>query len=103
MISENDYLKAVEIVKSYHQQITKLITEISDVKPLLAKKVVCVKSYAGGHDLYFLTAGKEYDIIPKIDKWDNSVSDRRFYILDDNGKKREYYYHNPQGVFSFVF
>ena len=103
MISENEYLKAVEIVKSYHRQITNLISEVSEKRTLSAKKVVCIKNYAGGHDLYFLTIGKEYDIIPKIDKLDNSVSDRRFYILDDNGKKREYYYHNPQGIFSFIF
>lgn len=102
MITENEYLKAVEIVKNYHQQIIDLILNITEKKVQVSKKVTCIKNSAGGHFLYFLTLGKEYDIILRKPRYEgDNMPERKFYIIDDNGKKRSYYFHNPQGIFSF--
>lgn len=95
MITEQEYLKAVSIVKEYHNQIDDIIHEVPELKVRNCKKVKCIKTYAGRHDLYFLTLGKEYDII-------HMPCRNYFRIVDDNGKLRYYQYKNPNQVWEFL-
>ena len=106
MITEKQYLDAVKTVKEYHQQINSIIDEIPKLNIKTCKKVKCVNTYAGGHDLYFLTIGKEYDIIHNPYKrasnhrdWNNK---RNFGIIDDDGKLRYFPYENPSRVWEFL-
>jgi hypothetical protein len=106
MITENEYLEAVKIVKEYHQQINSIIDEMPKLNIKTSKKVKCINTYAGGHDLYFLTLGKEYDVIQNPYKrasnrrdWNN---ERNFGVIDDNGKMRYFSYDNPSRVWEFL-
>ena len=78
MITEKQYLDAIKTVKEYHQQINSIINEIPKLNVRTCKKVKCINTYAGGHDLYFLTIGKVAEII--------GVSKSTLRYWEDNGK-----------------
>ena len=77
------------------------------------KKVKFIGNYAGD-ELYFLTIGKEYDVLKSYPKkrgrtlnienteWVKRMNEQYFDIIDDNGKRRTYYWHNPGGVWEFI-
>lgn len=105
MVTQEEYLKAVKVIREYHAQLEALVRGVDEFKPKQASKVKCITTYAGGHDLYMLTLNKEYEIIHnprtrgRSAHWHN---EREFAIIDDNGKKRYYNYKNPSGVWAFL-
>lgn len=80
--------------------------EKNKINERTCSKVKCIKTNAGGHDLPFLTLGKEYDVIHNSYKRMQSLKDlkneREFGVIDDNGKLRRYSYHNPSRVWEFI-
>ena len=106
MITDEEYLKAVKIVKDYHRQINSIIDEMSKLNVKSCKKAKCINTYAGGHDLYYLTLDKEYEIISNPYKRGSHRKDLNnelyFGIIDDNGKMRYYPYENPSRVWEFL-
>ena len=105
MITEKQYLDAVKTVKEYQNQINIIIDKVPKVKLKTCKKVKCVNTYAGGHKLYFLTIGKEYDIIHnpyrKASRSRDRNNENNFGVIDDNGKLRYFPYKNPSLVWEF--
>jgi hypothetical protein len=107
MIALEEYLKAVEVVSEYHQQLQSLIDIHSQKNVKQIKKVKCLCNHAGGHVLHFLTVGKDYDVLHDSYKTNHVSKDYNnktyFCIIDDNGKKRSYRYTNPSGVWEFIW
>ena len=110
MITEQQYLNAIEIIKEYHNQIEEIKNLISVKKEpnlKLIKRVKCMTLNSGGHYLDFLTLGKEYDVIHdsfKTNYRSKEYNNRTYFcIIDDNSKKRRYKYDNPSGVWEFIW
>jgi len=117
MITDEEYLQAVKIVKEYHQQINSIVEEVIQIDKRTSKKVKCIREYSsGGFFMDYLTIGKEYEIIHKPytrnGRNKDYNNDEYFAIIDNNGKKRYYVYDynnkyhnsykNPNDIFEFI-
>ena len=85
MITRKEFLKALDIVEAYHQQLNLSIVKrsFSRVKDLQETDFVEVVK-VDSNTKRSLTVGKKYQIIRF------SESKYQFTIIDDNGKEKQY-------------
>lgn len=99
-ITEKKYLKALKIVRAYHQQIEKEISEIpKKVENFKTKSkedveagdcLECIEVHGNSTDN--LTKGKRYGIV----NTDTQQRSKYFTIITDKGTKRSYNCKNSQ-------
>ena len=87
MITREEYLKALDIVEAYHEQLNLSIVRRS-YKSLAETEIGESIEVVAVHEqsLKCLTQGKKYEIV-------NTEGDRHFkyiWIIDDNGKRKRY-------------
>ena len=107
IVKEDKYINALKIIREYHVQ-SKIIEvgSYSKIKVKFALKVRCLNNYAMGHKIKSLTIGKEYDIIKNPYKFGLNVNWKNKYefaIIDDNNKKRYYKYTNLSKMWEFIY
>ena len=94
MISREEYNKALDIVEAFNKQLFIPVVARS-FKPLSKVEIGDFVKCENLHEQNktCLTNGKEY---PVIDVKKEEYRGRKFFIIDDNGKKKAYFDKNSQ-------